>query len=280
MPGNPSLLRLVIRHIPDVNVGLIRLSDERYIIFDGSNVGVPNERMEGQCVWDVIPQERHEFVSSLLSTVRRGGTFREDYPYNGTIHVMQAQAVEHDGEEYALVVTRDVTLERQEAELLGKRGGIDTLTGLPRRGVLQVYADEQIRKDFPFTVLFIDLDHFKKLNDSRGHEAGDKLLQRVSRAIQRCIRPEDLVVRLGGDEFVVILRQVKSSQTTWAVAERIRKSVRETSNGSGVECSIGVSFYPADGSTLDELLHKADSRMYLEKQEHHAGNIDFSRVAV
>ncbi len=278
MPGNPSLLRLVIRHIPDVNVGLIRLSDEKYIIFDGSNVGIPSERMEGQCVWEVIPPERHQFVSELLSTVRRGGAFREDYTYMDTIHVVDAQVVEHDGEEYALVVTRDVTLDRQEAELLAKRGGIDTLTGLPRRAVLQVYADEQIRKDFPFTVLFIDLDNFKKLNDSKGHAAGDKLLQRVSRAIQRCIRPEDIVVRTGGDEFVVILRQVKSSQTTWAVAQRIRNFVREAANGTGVECSIGAAFFPADGDTLDKLLKQADRRMYEEKREHHAQIEDLSDI--
>lgn len=268
MPGSPNLLRLVIGHIPDVNVGLVRLSDEVYIIFDGSNVGIQRERMEGQIIWSCIPTARHEFVSILLSTVRRGETFQADYVYKDTVHNVHATLVVEDGEEYALIVTRDVTMERQEAEVMRKRGAIDTLTGLPRRSVLQVYVEEQIRRDHPFTVLYIDLDHFKNLNDSRGHAAGDKLLQEVSRSIQCCVRPEDLVVRLGGDEFCVVLRQIQSSQTIWMVIQRIRESIREASNGSGVGCSIGAACYPVDGEDLEALLHSADLRMYVEKSEH------------
>lgn len=264
------MLRLVIGHIPDVNVGLVRLSDEIYIIFDGSNIGIPREKMEGRLIWDCIPGARHEFISILLSSVRRGEVFQADYVYKDTVHHIHATQVIEDGEEYALIVTRDVTLERQEAEITRKRGAIDTLTGLPRRSVLQVYVEEQIRRSNGFTVLYIDLDNFKNLNDTQGHAAGDRILQEVSRSIQCCVRPEDLVVRLGGDEFCVILRQVQSEQTTWTVSQRIRDSIREASAGTGVECSIGTACYPADGKDLDALLHAADRRMYEEKTAHHA----------
>ncbi len=150
----------------------------------------------------------------------------------------------------------------------------DALTGLPNRALCMDRLEQAIalaaREQFGVAVFFIDLDHFKNINDSLGHQAGDHLLEEIARRLQRTLRREDTVARLGGDEFVVILSDV-SEESVNRVAEKVLTAVRQPCQVLGhrlhVSCSIGVAFYPTDGDTAELLLRNADGAMYRAKKE-------------
>ncbi len=150
----------------------------------------------------------------------------------------------------------------------------DALTGLPNRALCMDRLEQAIalaaREQFGVAVFFIDLDHFKNINDSLGHQAGDHLLKEIARRLQRTLRREDTVARLGGDEFVVVLSDV-TEESVGRVAEKVLEVVREPCQILGhrlhVSCSIGVAFYPADGDSAEILLRNADGAMYRAKHE-------------
>ena len=118
-------------------------------------------------------------------------------------------------------------------------------------------------------MLFLDLDRFKHINDSRGHEVGDKLLKTVAQRIRTTVRTEDVVVRMGGDEFIVVLKNVKSPQLVNETAARINEALGAPVIVDGrplvTTVSIGVSLYPRDGTDIGELLRHSDTAMYQAK---------------
>lgn len=166
-----------------------------------------------------------------------------------------------------------------EAQLLEKQQRLDRLahhdqlTGLPNRLFLAVHlpmAMEESRKSRkPLAVLFLDLDRFKHINDTHGHEVGDKLLQEVAQRIQASVRAEDIVVRMGGDEFVVILSGIKTLEQANETAARILASLKEPLVIAGqplvTTVSIGLSMYPRDGEDVGALLRHSDTAMYQAK---------------
>ena len=117
--------------------------------------------------------------------------------------------------------------------------------------------------------MYIDLDHFKKVNDSLGHKAGDQLLAIIAQRLRACVKDGDTVARLGGDEFTVIVRNVQDPGAASSVAERIIHSLALPVSIAGkdhqVRASIGIALFPDDGAQLDELLHNADLAMYRAK---------------
>ena len=127
------------------------------------------------------------------------------------------------------------------------------------------------RYDRKFAVLFIDVDRFKIINDSLGHDAGDALLVEIGERLRRCLRPGDVVARLGGDEFVVILEHTSESQAVEAAARRVLSVVSQPVQLCGVECrataSIGVAMFPSDGEDEAALTKNADMAMYRAKEE-------------
>ncbi|MBV8783148.1 MAG: sensor domain-containing diguanylate cyclase, partial [Gammaproteobacteria bacterium] len=149
----------------------------------------------------------------------------------------------------------------------------DQLTGLPNRLFLQAHlpgAIEEARKGGSvLAVLFLDLDHFKHVNDSRGHETGDKLLKTVAQRIRSTTRAEDIVVRMGGDEFVVIVKGVTGSAQVDDAASRINHALSAPMVIDGrtlvTTVSIGVALYPNDGADMGELLRHSDTAMYQAK---------------
>ena len=174
----------------------------------------------------------------------------------------------------------DVTVRRKvEAQLLEKQQHLDhlahhdQLTGLPNRLYLAAHlpgAIEDARRTCSnLAVLFLDLDHFKHINDSRGHETGDKLLKAVAQRIRATVRTEDVVVRMGGDEFIVILKSVRSSGQVNETAARINEALSAPIPVDGrplvTTVSIGVSLYPRDGTDMGELLRHSDTAMYQAK---------------
>ena len=151
----------------------------------------------------------------------------------------------------------------------------DSLTNLPNRVMfnqLLHFAIEAARRhERRFAVLFIDLDRFKIINDSLGHDAGDALLIEIGNRLRQSLRPNDVVARLGGDEFVVILYDTGDRQDVEAVARNLLSVLSQPLQLSGHEChttaSIGIAMYPSDGSDVQTLTKNADMAMYLAKED-------------
>jgi diguanylate cyclase (GGDEF)-like protein len=166
-----------------------------------------------------------------------------------------------------------------EAQLLEKQQRLDRLahhdqlTGLPNRlflaAHLPIAMEEAKKRKLPLAVLFIDLDRFKHVNDTHGHETGDKLLQAVAQRIKEAVRDEDIVVRMGGDEFVVILSTIKSPNQVNETATRINTALNAPIVIDGkplvTTASVGVSLYPRDGKDVGSLLRHSDTAMYQAK---------------
>ncbi len=169
-----------------------------------------------------------------------------------------------------------IAIERNQAEKrIRHMANHDALTGLPNRTLLsdrlnQVLAHAQ-RYRRGVTVIFIDLDNFKLINDSLGHRAGDDLLKTVAKRMVSSVRSTDTVVRLGGDEFVIVLfDQDKSGEGIKTTVEKIRDAILQPVELNGqdyqVTCSMGLASYPGDGSDADALLMNADAAMYRAKE--------------
>jgi diguanylate cyclase (GGDEF)-like protein len=155
----------------------------------------------------------------------------------------------------------------------------DALTGLPNRLLLAERIEQSLgfaeRNGGSFAVLFLDLDHFKKINDSLGHAFGDRILIEAARRLENCLRHVDTASRLGGDEFVLLLHQAdaRGAETTAVrVLEALRKPFSHDDMAFTITCSIGIALYPDDGITMDDLIKNADSAMYHVKER---GRSDF-----
>lgn len=166
--------------------------------------------------------------------------------------------------------------ERKEAdEHIWRLANFDVLTGLPNRRLFRDRLEQDVnqacRNHHRLALLFIDLDRFKQVNDSLGHEAGDLLLRHAARRIQDCVRDTDTVARLGGDEFTVILNELHHEHDRIEqICEKILRVLAEPfalgAEPTTVSASIGIALYPEDAKTHDELLRKVDQAMYSAKQ--------------
>jgi diguanylate cyclase (GGDEF)-like protein len=206
------------------------------------------------------------WASSLLRRMRK---LDERVVEAESRHRQFIEQVEHGG-----MVRRKI-----EAQLLEKQQRLDRLahhdqlTGLPNRLFLAAHLpaaiEEARRKKAALAVLFIDLDRFKHVNDTHGHETGDKLLQSVSQRIKDAVRGEDIVVRMGGDEFVVVLNIVRSSNQVQETASRITSALAAPLEIDGkplvTTASVGVSMFPRDGEDVGALLRHSDTAMYQAK---------------
>lgn len=151
----------------------------------------------------------------------------------------------------------------------------DSLTGLCNRRLFNSHLEKMIaqsaRTKHAISLLYLDLDHFKHINDSLGHDAGDALLIEVSKRLTKSLRKSDIIARLGGDEFCIILADFKTPGALSIVAEKIIKALQEPVFVSGQEIvitpSIGITIYPQDGDSLVELLKHADLAMYAAKEQ-------------
>jgi len=164
--------------------------------------------------------------------------------------------------------------ERRESEMrLDKLANHDPLTGLPNRTYFQVYLEHAIaqcaRKGGQISLLFIDLNRFKHINDSRGHEIGDEVLRIIADRLGIALRGDDFVARLGGDEFAVVMSHPKTLRAASRVAQKLIETLAEPfkldSHTYTVSSSVGISVYPDDASDANTLLRQADMAMYRAK---------------
>jgi diguanylate cyclase (GGDEF)-like protein len=175
----------------------------------------------------------------------------------------------------------ELTQSRTALEHLARH---DVLTGLPNRRMFFERLEHALanarRSARPLAVLFVDLDHFKELNDSLGHGVGDRVLQAVANLLRSATRESDTVARLGGDEFVILLEQLDDPQRVIAVLhklhERFQLPMLLDSHEVQVQASMGVSLFPRDGDDIESLLQQADRAMYVAKN---AGRNTFSYEA-
>ncbi|MCI4627079.1 MAG: diguanylate cyclase [Candidatus Magnetoovum sp. WYHC-5] len=179
-----------------------------------------------------------------------------------------------DGKKEFINVVDDITEKKEYEEALKQMAYFDNLTGLPNRKMLFEFLNKTLsiakRYNYTAALLFLDLDKFKHVNDTLGHETGDLLLKASAKRIISCIRDSDTVARLGGDEFVVVLSSVVTKEDAANVAKKIIDTLCRTFNVNGYNCnigtSIGISLYPYDGTDADTLIKKADIAMYNVKQ--------------
>ncbi|HEY1899398.1 MAG TPA: EAL domain-containing protein [Steroidobacteraceae bacterium] len=176
------------------------------------------------------------------------------------------------GSEFAARLAIALTKSARDEQLY-RQAHFDPLTGLPNRVLFCSRLATQLQSAASGLanggVLYIDLDHFKKINDTVGHAAGDQVLSIAAQRLRSCVKEGDTVARLGGDEFAVILRDVVSAEAAQAVAQRIVQSLQQPVNLAGrdhtVCASIGIALFPQDGEAIDTLLRNADTAMYRAK---------------
>ena len=248
-------------------------------------LGFTIEELRGRSVLSVLrgPNDSQDPVIATLARVEPSrGIELVQWLKDGRQMDVEVSCVPIESSDRRLVsyLMRDLS-ERKKAQSqllanqqrLDKLANHDHLTGLPNRLFLQAHLPEAIARcqeaGQMLAVLFLDLDRFKHINDSRGHEVGDKLLQEIAKRVRAAVRPTDVVVRMGGDEFVVVLHRVNAPDEVAIAATRINEvlSAPVTIDGRALVAtvSIGVSMYPRDGATMGELLKHSDTAMYQAK---------------
>ncbi len=168
----------------------------------------------------------------------------------------------------------DISELKENEERIKHLAYYDPLTGMPNRRLfedrLQVALAHAHRNKMQLAVMFVDLDRFKRINDTLGHEMGDQLLMEVSRRLYDCLREDDTVARMGGDEFVVLLSEVSMPDDAAYIARRITAALtqpmRLAEQELVVTASVGISIYPEDGRTASTLIKNADTAMYRAKE--------------
>ena len=177
----------------------------------------------------------------------------------------------------------DITERKKAEERIRVLALQDTLTGLPNRLNLNDQVEQALERaagsEHQFAIMFLDLDGFKKINDSHGHDMGDVLLMHVAQLLKKAVRETDVVARLGGDEFVVLLHDVTDEAMVASVAQKIVNSIGEPCQLEGVDitigASIGIAIFPRDGTSRETLLKVSDHAMYAAKSSG-KGNFRFN----
>ncbi|MCO4756365.1 MAG: EAL domain-containing protein, partial [Oceanospirillaceae bacterium] len=179
-----------------------------------------------------------------------------------------------DGTLYGVMgISRDITDKRAADELIWKQANFDALTGLPNRNMMRDRMSQEMKKvaraSQRMALMFLDLDRFKEVNDTLGHDMGDILLVEAAKRIQDAVRSSDTVARQGGDEFTVVLGELEEIDCVERVALNIISALAEPFDLAGdtayITASIGVTFFPDDSTSIDQLLKNADQAMYAAK---------------
>lgn len=218
-----------------------------------------------QKMWADIVSEGH--WQGEIWNRRKDG---EVYPQ--WLGVSAVRAASGEVTEY-IAVFMDITEHKKTEARIDYLAHHDPLTALPNRTLLRDRYEQSAafaqREDSMLAVLYLDLDHFKNINDSLGHPVGDKLLIETASRISGCVRDSDTVSRLGGDEFVVLLNSIHAGESVAEIANKILESVATPfiidNKVLNISCSIGICIYPDDGKEFDQLLQQADISLYQAK---------------
>lgn len=229
--------------------------------------------------WIDTPHEDHWHASSFHQHWQRGETLRL---HDANLRNREGRSVPvalscsplPDGQQAMILLALDMSVVRDLHRQLESLAITDALTGLlNRRGFLQelqASISRNERTGQKAALLFLDLDGFKLINDSLGHEAGDKVLRWVSGQLKACLRPYDRLARIGGDEFTVILDSLNSPSDAASVAHKLIDQISGEQQFEGMHfnlgASVGIACLPADGTTIEDVLRAADTAMYAAKR--------------
>lgn len=290
-------LQSFISVMPDL--GFILSEDGRYVDIYGSNADLKQRgttKLVGRRIDDVLPNAVATLVRELIQrTLTTDQIQRMEYEltlsrgtrtFEGRTAVIRHYLPEDPEARHVLWMERDITERKQAERRIEQLAYYDVLTHLPNRMMLSERLQEVIartsRREHYGALLFIDLDDFKRINDSLGHSVGDQLLIMIARRLQSALRDSDIVARLGGDEFVVLIERLHPERTRVAdessqVADRILEALaRPFEMGDSefrMRASIGIALIEPHQTSEDEILRNADAAMYQAK---HRGGSQFS----
>ncbi len=244
-----------------------------------TNLGYTCEELLKMDVYDINPDLTYEqtvalkkaaegrsFITNTSRHRRRDGSF---YP----VHAM-IQHIVYQGKNAYMIIDTDITEIEAAREALRRQAFYDPLTGLPNRQLfydrLEMALNKAKRGGREVAVLFIDYDHFKQINDTFGHDIGDRVLRRLAQRLREHLRTGDTLARLGGDEFLVLFESLDGMEEAMGLVRRLteaeREPVRVGEQEFRLSCSVGCAFYPRDGREAETLIRHADMAMYHAKQ--------------
>jgi diguanylate cyclase (GGDEF)-like protein/PAS domain S-box-containing protein len=280
---NYAFLRQIIDHIP-TQITVKDMHDHRYVLANRvaeAQYGLSRGTIVGKKASDLFPKASAETIAAndQKAQLSANGLFLDERPFLSQtqgqrfITSRRIGIPDQTGEiRYIVNVVDDVTERRRATEKIAHLAHYDALTDLPNRVLFRERIErelEQARHGEQFALLYIDIDEFKGINDSLGHNVGDELLRTVADRIRSCIREADLVARLGGDEFAVLQTTVGSVADVVEFVMRIQDAIRQPYYCLGhqlsTDASIGIALAPKDGTDLDQLIKNADLAMYAAK---------------
>ena len=240
-------------------------------------------RLKGQSMRSLLAERDalEQKVDAVREELNSTGSWEGEVHYQradgrNMVALQTISAVHHnDGKLVRYIhIFNDITEKQQAAEVIQHLALHDELTGLPNRVCLEQYLGrilaERDAASPMLAILFLDLDRFKEVNDTLGHQAGDELLKIVTSRLQASVRADDLLARLGGDEFILVLNPVHEADNAARVAAHIVQALAEPfhihNTNTRIGVSIGIALCPHHGSTIDSLINAADSAMYQAKQ--------------
>lgn len=275
--------RSLIAALPDI---IMRFDQQARHLFISENIGAVFGFKAETCIGkthrelgfdDALCEELETYIGRTFKESRAQETEFEVESIGGrkVFNLKLTPDVADDGEvRTVLAVARDITLLKEHQEQLEHIAHYDVLTGLPNRIMLadrlQQMMLQSARRNTSLGIVYIDLDGFKEVNDTYGHDAGDLLLKTVSQRMQKALRDGDTLARLGGDEFVAVIGDLANNTDAEEVLHRLLREVRRDVHDNGfmtsVSASLGVTFYPQEEDIdADQMLRQADQAMYQAK---------------
>ncbi len=232
----------------------------------------------------ILNSGRHEpaFFQELWTAINTSGTWQGevwDKRKNGEIYpkwLTINTTFNADGTPHRRVALfSDITEKKKSEKLIWQQANFDNLTGLPNRRMFHDRLEQELKKahrsERRLALLFIDLDHFKEINDTLGHDRGDMLLAEAAQRLQACVRETDTIARLGGDEFTIILGDLEDVHGVNRIVQCILKCLATPfaldDDMAYVSASVGITIYPEDATSVDTLLKNADQAMYAAKHQ-------------
>ena len=231
----------------------------------------------------ILKSGRHEpsFYESMWESIVQTGSWQGELwnkRKDGELYVAwltNNTTYNEDGSaRYYVGMASDITQRKESERVIWQQANFDAVTGLPNRNLFREHLEMEIRKAHragqPIALLFLDLDHFKDVNDTLGHDMGDILLEEAAQRLRSCVRDSDVVARLGGDEFTLILSELEEPADVERVAQKILHQLSEPFRLKEelvhISVSIGITFYPEDAVAIEDLLKNADQAMYAAKK--------------
>jgi diguanylate cyclase (GGDEF)-like protein/PAS domain S-box-containing protein len=273
--------RLLVEFSPD---GIVVHFEGRFVFVNPAGarlLGASSpDQLIGTSIFDIVHPDFREIARQRLQQLKNKGAvawFEEKFVRrDGSIMDVEVTSAQFpfEGMQAVQTIFRDVTERKQMEQRLKQLALYDALTGLPNRALFFDRLNQLLalakRNEYVLALLYIDLNHFKKINDTLGHDVGDLLLVEAGKRMTSCTRKADTVARMGGDEFIGICGRIAAPQDAGVVAEKILAILSEPFHLKGHVCtvgaSIGISIYPHDGDNVEALVNKADAAMYCVKE--------------